>query len=95
MPNVKSAAKRVRVIQKRTQRNRMYKSMIRTAIRRFEEALANANREESLLKLRRALSIIDKAASKGVIHKNKAARKKSRLAKKFNQAAEKFNQAAG
>ncbi len=85
MPNIKSAAKRVRIIKKRTERNRRIKSTVRTAIRRFREALDSGNAEEAQLKLRRALVTIDKAVTKGVIHKNKAARTKSRLTKFFNK----------
>jgi len=85
MPNIKSAAKRVLTIQKRTERNRRVKSTVRTAIRRFHEALASANQEEALTKLRQALVLIDKAATKGVMHRNTAARRKSRLAKFYNK----------
>ncbi len=87
MPNTKSAAKRVRVIRKKTERNRRIKSTVRTAIRRFREALAGGNMEEAQAKLRRALITIDKAVTKGVVHKNKAARTKSRLTKSFNKMA--------
>lgn len=85
MPNIKSAAKRVRIIKKRTERNRQIKSTVRTAIRRFQEAINGGNMEEAQLKLRRALVTIDKAVTKGVLHKNKAARTKSRLTRFFNK----------
>ncbi|MFZ5590573.1 MAG: 30S ribosomal protein S20 [Bacillota bacterium] len=85
MPNVKSAAKRVKVIKKRTLRNASLRSALRTYIRRFEEAMAGANREEAQIKLRRALRAIDKAVTKGILHKNTAARKKSRLTRRFNK----------
>ena len=85
MPNIKSAAKRVLTIQKRTERNRRIKSTVRTAVRRFHEALASDNKEEAQAKLRQALVLIDKAATKGVMHKNTAARRKSRLAKFYNK----------
>lgn len=87
MPNIKSAAKRVRVTRKRTERNRRIKSSLRTAIRRFREAMAGASKEEAQVRLRRALITIDKAVTKGVLHKNTAARKKSRLTKFFNKMA--------
>ncbi|WP_066636458.1 30S ribosomal protein S20 [Desulfolucanica intricata] len=87
MPNIKSAAKRVKTTRKRTLRNTIVKSQIKTAIKRFEEALANATPEEAQKTLRRALVVLDKAVTKGVIHKNKAARKKSRLTKRFNRQA--------
>lgn len=84
MPNTKSAAKRVRQTIKRTLRNRRVKSQIRTAIRRFEEA-AQEDLNLAEERLRQALKSLDKAASKGVIHRNKAARKKSRLTRRFNK----------
>ncbi|KAF1084103.1 30S ribosomal protein S20 [Sporotomaculum syntrophicum] len=85
MPNIKSAAKRVLITKKRTERNRHIKSTVRTAIRRFHEAMASENKEDAQMKLRRALVIIDKAATKGVLHRNTAARQKSRLTKFFNK----------
>lgn len=85
MPNIKSAAKRVEITRKRTLRNTRIKSALKTSIRRFEEAAKAANLEEAGLKLRNAIKSIDKAVTKGIIHKNTAARKKSRLTKKFNK----------
>lgn len=87
MANTKSAEKRIKVIRRRTLRNKSLKSALRTAIRRFEEALAGAAREEAEAALRRALVAIDKAVTKGVLHKNTAARKKSRLTRRFNRQA--------
>ncbi|MBM7855700.1 small subunit ribosomal protein S20 [Desulfohalotomaculum tongense] len=87
MPNTKSAAKRVRTIKKRTLRNARIKSAMRTSIRRFEEALASANMDNAKAALQKALKALDKAVTKGVIHKNTAARKKSRLTKRFNRQA--------
>lgn len=84
MPNNQSAAKRVRQTLKRTMRNRVVKSQVKTAIRHFEDLLPE-NKTAAAEKLNIALITIDKAASKGVIHKNKAARQKSRLMKKFNK----------
>ena len=86
MPNIKSAIKRVGVIEKKTLRNNMIKSEYKTAIRRFEEALANNNKEEATKLLSVATKKIDQACTKGVIVKNTAARKKSNLAKKLNAA---------
>lgn len=86
MPNIKSAIKRVRVIEKKTLRNNMIKSEYKTAIRRFEEALASNNVEEATKLFSFATKKIDQACSKGVIVKNTAARKKSNLAKKLNAA---------
>lgn len=86
MPNIKSAIKRVSVIEKKTLRNNMVKSEYKTAIRRFEEALANNNVEEATKLFSVATKKIDQACTKGVIVKNTAARKKSNLAKKLNAA---------
>lgn len=86
MPNIKSAIKRVSVIEKKTLRNNMIKSEYKTAIKRFEEALNNKNIEEATKLFSVATKKIDQACSKGVIVKNTAARKKSNLAKKLNAA---------
>ncbi|OPY57942.1 MAG: 30S ribosomal protein S20 [Pelotomaculum sp. PtaU1.Bin035] len=87
MPNIKSAAKRVDIIRKRTLRNARIKSALKTTIRKFEEAMSAANQEEAGLKLRNAVRAIDKAVTKGILHKNAASRKKSRLTKRFNNVA--------
>ena len=84
MPNIKSAIKRVNVIEKKTLRNNMIKSEYKTAIKRFEEAVANNNLEEATKLMSTATKKIDQACTKGVIVKNTAARKKSSLAKKLN-----------
>ncbi|MDI3534446.1 MAG: small subunit ribosomal protein [Thermosediminibacterales bacterium] len=85
MPNIKSAKKRVKIIAIRTKRNSSIKTRIKTAIKKFEDTLNNGNLEDAKNALIRAVKIIDKAAGKGVIHKNTAARKKSNLYKKFNR----------
>ena len=79
MANIKSAKKRALTSEKRHERNKMVKSSLRTAVRKFVEA----GSEEAQTKLNSAFSALDKAASKGVIHKNTAARKKARLAKRL------------
>ena len=85
MPNIKSAKKRVKITAKKNLRNRMIKSGVRTSLKKFEAALANpATANEQLTA---TTSAIDKAASKGVIHKNAANRKKARLAKQLNKSA--------
>ncbi len=86
MPNIKSAIKRVEIAQKRTIRNASIKSAVKTAIRKYEVALKSESREVAETTLRKALVALDKAVSKGVLHKNAAARKKSRLTKRFNKA---------
>ena len=85
MPNIKSAIKRVEITRKRTIRNARLKSALRTTIRRFEEAMKAADRDEARLKLKKAVIAIDKAVTKGILHKNAASRKKSRLARRFNK----------
>ena len=84
MPNIKSAIKRVSVIEKKTLRNNMIKSEYKTAVKNFEAAVAEGDvkKEETLFS--EATKKIDQACTKGVIVKNTAARKKSNLAKKLN-----------
>ena len=84
MPNIKSAKKRVKVIEKKTLRNNMIKSAYRTAVKKFEQAVASGNVEEATTLFSAATKKIDQACTKGVIVKNTAARKKSNLAKKLN-----------
>ena len=84
MPNIKSAIKRVSVIEKKTLRNNMIKSGYRTAVRKFEEAVDASDIKNAETLFVEATKKIDMACSKGVIVKNTAARKKSRLAKKLN-----------
>ena len=84
MPNIKSAMKRVKVIEKKTMRNNMVKSAYRTAIKKFEQAVEAGNAKEAETLFSEATKKIDQACTKGVIVKNTAARKKSRLAKMLN-----------
>ncbi|NLA04985.1 MAG: 30S ribosomal protein S20 [Firmicutes bacterium] len=86
MPITRSAEKRMRQTVKRTARNRRMKSMVKTTIRHFEEALQEGDHESARDNLKIAVRRIDQAAAKGVIHKNNAARKKSRLTRLFNQS---------
>ncbi|WP_338750240.1 30S ribosomal protein S20 [Bacillus sp. FJAT-52991] len=83
MPNIKSAIKRVKTIQKRTEQNSQVKSAMRTAVKKFEVAVAN-NEDNAKVLLTEAVSSLDKAAAKGLIHKNTANRTKGRLMKKLN-----------
>jgi len=87
MANIKSAKKRIKVGYRRTLRNKRLKSALRTVIRKFEQALTKASREEAAAALKKALVAIDKAATKGILHKNNAARKKSRLSRRFAKSA--------
>ena len=85
MPNIKSAIKRTRVIEKKTLRNNMIKSSYRTAVKKFEQAVEAGKKDEATALLKDATKKIDQACTKGVIVKNTAARKKSNLAKKLNE----------
>jgi small subunit ribosomal protein S20 len=84
MPNIKSAKKRVKIIEKKTLRNNMIKSGYRSAVKKFEQAVEAKNVEEAKTLFVEATKKIDQACTKGVIVKNTAARKKSNLAKKLN-----------
>jgi len=82
--NIKSQKKRILTDAKRAERNKAVKSELKT---RMKNAVKAAGTDESEETLRLAVKRIDMAASKGVIHKNQAARRKSRLMKKLNAAA--------
>ena len=84
MPNIKSAIKRTRIIEKKTLQNNMVKSEYKTAVRKFEAAVTAGNVEEAQKLYSEATKKIDMACSKGVIVKNTAARKKSTMSKKLN-----------
>lgn len=85
MPNIKSAVKRVKTTSTRTLRNAAAKSALRTSIKKFEVAVAAGDANAPVL-LKQACRSLDKAVTKGLLHKNNAARKKSRLTKKLNKA---------
>lgn len=87
MPNIKSAIKRVNVIEKKTLHNNMIKSAYRTAVKKFEAAVEAGNKEDAKVLLVEATKKIDQAHTKGVLKLNTASRKKSNLAKKFNAMA--------
>ena len=84
MPNIKSAIKRVSVIEKKTLRNNMIKSGYKSAVKKFEEAVEAGNKEDATQLFSFATKKVDQACTKGVIVKNTAARKKSNMAKKLN-----------
>ncbi len=86
MPNIQSAKKRVKVSEKKNLRNRIIKSEVRTSVKKFDAAVA-ADPTNATAQLSASSAAIDKAAAKGVIHKNAANRKKARLAKQLNRAA--------
>lgn len=84
MPNIKSAKKRVAVIEKKTSQNKMIRSSVKTAIKKYNAAIAAGDVAEAEKLLPVTVSVIDSAASKGIIHKNNASNKKSALAKNLN-----------
>ena len=84
MPNIKSAIKRVSVIEKKTLQNNMVKSAYKTAIKTFESAVEEGNKEKAEATFKTAVKTVDQACTKGVIKANTASRKKSNLAKKLN-----------
>lgn len=79
MANHKSAIKRIRQNQKRYLRNRYWRSSLRTAVKRVRTAIAGGELETAQTQLRSAVRVIDRVASKGVIHKRQASRRVSRL----------------
>jgi len=83
MPNIKSAKKRVLISEVKRARNISAKSSIKTHIRKFEGAVADGDASTAASLYTKVSSLLDKAANKGIIHKNMAARKKSRLAAKL------------
>lgn len=87
MPNIKSAEKRVQIAEIRRVKNAATKSKVKTAVKKYAEAVQTGSEQAQSLLLN-AVSNIDKAAHKGIIHKNAAARKKSKLQKAFNKASQ-------
>ena len=87
MANIKSAKKRILVNNTKMERNKAIKSGVKTAIKKVDAAVVAKDAEAAKAALLNATSIIDKAATKGVYHKNNAARKKSSMTLKLNQLA--------
>ena len=87
MANIKSAKKRVLVNQTKALRNKMIKSGVKTAVKKVDAAIAAGDKEAAMAALLSATSIIDKATSKGVYHKNNAARKVARLSAAVSKMA--------
>jgi small subunit ribosomal protein S20 len=84
MPNIKSAIKRVKVSNEQRAHNASIKSGMRTAVKNVDALVNNNEVDNAKEALTTAIKKLDKAARKGLIHKNTAARQKSRLTKKFN-----------
>jgi len=83
VPNIKSAKKRVKVIEKKTLINQMHKTALKTAVKKFEAAVEANDKENVNVLFNDAVKKIDRGVSRGIIHKNAAARKKSQLALKL------------
>lgn len=83
MANIKSQEKRIRQNEERRVRNQAVRSSLKTAIRKFRVAAQSGNVEQAVVLQRSAARQLDKAASKGVIHKNQAANRKSAIAKRL------------
>ena len=87
MANIKSQIKRIKQNEKAHQRNKAVKSELRTYVRKFREAAETGNVEEATVAMQTASRKLDKAVSKGVIHKNQAANRKSAIAKRLAELA--------
>lgn len=87
MANIKSAKKRILVNRTKAARNKSIKSAVKTSIKKVEAAVAAKDKETAAAALKEATATINKAASKGVYHKNNSARKVSRLSKAVNSIA--------
>ncbi len=87
LANIKSAKKRIKVIEAKTLRNKMIKSKVKTLVKKVEAAVAQSDKAAAATALTEAVVAIDKAAAKGIFHKNTAARKVSRLTKAVNKIA--------
>ena len=85
MANIKSAKKRVLVAIRNTERNVAFKTTIKTAVKKVLTAAASEDKSELNALLSKVYQLCDKAVSKGILHKNTAARKKSRLTKAVNK----------
>jgi small subunit ribosomal protein S20 len=83
--NIKSQIKRNKQNEKAHQRNKAVKSELRTYVRKFREAAESGNMDEATAAMRAASRKLDKAVSKGVIHKNQAANRKSAIAKRLTE----------
>ena len=84
MPNIKSAKKRVKVTAIKTLRNKMFKSQMKTIIKKFYAAVESGDKAAAMEAYKPAVVVIDKAVKRNIIHKNAAARKKSQFTKALN-----------
>ena len=84
MPNIKSASKRDQLGKARNAKNKAAKSALKTTLKKFDAAVAEGNRDAAVSAYKVAVKSVDRAAGKGLIHKNNAAHKKSSLTTKLN-----------
>ena len=87
MPNIKSAKKRVLVSQAKAAQNKAAKSALKTELKKFEAAVAGGNRSEADVAYKVAVKAVDKAAARGLLHRNNAANKKSKMTRKLSKLA--------
>ena len=87
MPNIKSAKKRVKVTSSKTLQNKMFRTQLKTEMKKFEAAVAAGDMALAQEAYKAAVKKIDKAVLRGIMHKNAAARKKSQFTKKLNAMA--------
>lgn len=87
MPNIKSAKKRVLVNQTKALQNKMFKTQLKTIIKKYDAALASGDKEAAMAAYKVAVKKIDQAVAHGILHKNNAAHKKSSFTIKLNQMA--------
>jgi small subunit ribosomal protein S20 len=86
LANIKSSMKRARQNEKRYESNRVYRSSARTYIKKARRSIEDGDLEQAEVQVAAAISALDKAAQKGILHKNSVARRKSRLVKRLRQA---------
>ena len=84
MANIKSAKKRIKVIAAKTLKNKMFKTSMKTVIKKYDVAINSNDKAAAAAAYKAAIKKIDMAAAKGILHKNNAARKKSSYTKKLN-----------
>ncbi len=87
MANIKSAKKRIKVIETKTARNKAAKSKLKTILKKFDQAVASGDKAAAEAQLKVCTSELSKAASKGILHRNTVSRKISRLAAAVNKMA--------
>ena len=85
MANIKSSLKRIKLQEKAAESNKSKRSLIKTNIKKFDTAISEGDRDKAETAFKAAAKTVDRAATKGLIHKNKAARRKSTMAKQLNK----------